>query len=365
MEKTLDCKKKDGVNGVRVYIISWSTHRQCTERPIGHPAQFRCPLVHRHQRRRGSAGKAGPGGLAPPTGQAHHPSIERQQPAINVKLILTSDLNQRIEKWGDLVSAVRADKPRFVLIAGNLLPKLDSFKGRKAFFAEMGQHFRAMKAAGPVTVLTYLGNDDAHVLEPQLAKLEAAGLCVNLNGRVHREEGLVFCGMNRVRDHPLGYKHWCARDGDYVACPQQFCGVGLTLDKDGNFVWLDNLLTYLSAKPSLGEELSRVKEQLRPGEVERSVWMVHQPPSGLGMDICEGGRQVGSPTVLKFIEDHQPLLGCSGQVHESPYQSGGNWMARVGRTVWVQPGQMGDRLHYACVELGGGLEVMGVRHSMF
>jgi hypothetical protein len=31
----------------------------------------------------------------------------------------------------------------------------------------------------------------------------------------------------------------------------------------------------------------------------------------------------------------------------------------------VQPGQMGHRLHYPCVELGGGLEVMGVRHSIF
>ena len=38
--------------------------------------------------------------------------------------------------------------------------------------------------------------------------------------------------------------------------------------------------------------------------------MVHQPPTGLGMHICADGRQVGSPTVLKFIENNQPLLGC-------------------------------------------------------
>ena len=68
--------------------------------------------------------------------------------------------------------------------------------------------------------------------------------------------------------------------------------------------------------------------------------MLHQPPSGLGMDICEDGRQVGSPTVQRFITDHQPLLGCSGHIHESPYRPGGRWMAQVGRTVWVQPGQM-------------------------
>jgi len=150
-------------------------------------------------------------------------------------------------------------------------------------------------------LLTYLGNDDAHVLEPLLDELEAEGLCINLNGRIHREDGLIFCGMNKVRDYPFGYKHWCVPDGDYVACPQQYCGEGLTLDARGNYFPLANLVEHLSAKPSIGDELHRLKEQLRAGEMERSIWMVHQPPTGLGMDICGDGKPVGSPTLLKFI----------------------------------------------------------------
>jgi uncharacterized protein len=282
-----------------------------------------------------------------------------------MKLILTSDLHQRIEKWGDLVVAAQAEKPRFVLIAGDLLPKLTNFNGQRAFFHKMREHLNAMKQAGPITIFTYFGNDDAHVLEPLLDELQTDGLCVNLNGRVHREEGLVFCGMNKVRDYPFGYKHWCARDGSFVACPQQFCGQGLTLDEHGKFVPLDNLVAYLSAKPSLGDELDRIRAQLQPGDMKRSVWMVHQPPTGLGMDICGDGRQVGSPTVLKFIEDHQPLLGCSGHIHESPYQPGGGWMAQVGRTLWVQPGQMGHRLHYVRVDLSEQRQVTECWHSTF
>jgi Icc-related predicted phosphoesterase len=280
-----------------------------------------------------------------------------------MQLILTSDLHQQIEKWGDLVSAVQKVKPRFVLIAGDILPKSEVASEQAAFFPEMGRCLQAMKQAGPVTVLTFLGNDDAHILEPRLDELEAAGLCVNLNGRVHREEALIFCGMNKVRDYPYGYKHWCASDGNYVACPEQACGEGLEMDEHGNFVPLANLVAYLSSKPSIGAELNRLREQLQAGEMARSVWMLHQPPIGLGLDISRDGR-VGSPTVLKFIEDHQPLLGCSGHIHESPYRAGGRWMAQVGRTVWVQPGQMGHRLHYACAELSDGLEVMGVRHSV-
>ena len=281
-----------------------------------------------------------------------------------MKLLITSDLHQRIAKWNDFVFAVETERPRFVLIAGDLLPKT-TFADQKAFFAEMRRMFHDLKQFRPVTLLTYLGNDDAHVLEPLLDQLQAEGLCVNLNGRIHREDGLVFCGMNKVRDYPFGYKHWCAPDGDYVACAQQFCGEGLTLDARGNYVPLANLLEYLSAKPSIGDELNRLKEQLRPGEMERSIWMVHQPPTSLGMDILGDGQQVGSPTLLKFIENNQPLLGCSGHIHESPYQRGGRWVARVGRTVWVQPGQMERRLHYVSLELTDRFAVTHIRHSIF
>ena len=177
-----------------------------------------------------------------------------------MKLVITSDLHQRIAKWDDLVSVVETQRPRFVLIAGDLLPK-GTFKEQKKFFGEMRKLLHKMKQFGQVTILTYLGNDDAHLLEPLLDEVQAEGRCINLNGRVHREKDLVFCGMNKVRDYPFGYKHWCASDGDYVACAEQLCGEGLTLDHRGNYVRLANLVKYLSAKPSIGDELDRLADE--------------------------------------------------------------------------------------------------------
>jgi Icc-related predicted phosphoesterase len=215
------------------------------------------------------------------------------------------------------------------------------------------------------TILTSFGNDDFHPLEPLLDDLAAKGLCVNLNGEVHRDDGLVFCGMNCVRDYPFGYRHWCAPDGDFIACPVQFCGEGLTLDAKGSWIELPNLREYLLAKPSLHDRLKSIRSQLTPDEIRRSVWLVHNPPADLGMDICYDGRQVGSPNILRFIKDTQPLFGCSGHIRESPYQPGGKWAARIGQTIWFQPGQEGSKLHYVALEIEDNPEIGNARHSVF
>jgi len=282
-----------------------------------------------------------------------------------MKLLLMSDLHQWNPKWERLVKAVEAARPRFVLIAGDLLPKQGGVQDQAAFFSDMRRHLSAMARVGPITVLTYLGNDDAHILEPRLDQLEADGCCINLNGRIHREAGLAFCGMNRVRDYPFGYKHWCAPDGEYVACPEQYCGQGLTLDQNGNWVQLDDLVAYLISKPSIGDELQRLASQLSADEIARSVWMVHQPPAEFGMDICGHGQRVGSPALTTFITEHQPLLGCSGHIHESPYQPGGRWYTREGHTVWLQPGQIERSLHFVTLEVTDEMQITGINHSVF
>jgi Icc-related predicted phosphoesterase len=137
------------------------------------------------------------------------------------------------------------------------------------------------------------------------------------------------------------------------------------LDERGEFVPLENLVQHLSAKPSIKQELDRLKQQLEEGEMRRSIWMIHQPPSDLGMGICRNGQRAGSPTVLQFAADNQPLFGCSGHIHESPYQAGGNWVVHVGRTVWVQPGQIDFQLHYVTLEITKTLGINSVRHSIF
>ena len=281
------------------------------------------------------------------------------------KIIATADLHQHPSKWELLVEAVVEQRPDVVLIAGDLLPKYGGFGMQREFFPELRGLLARVRDETSARVLLYLANDDAHYLEPLVDELEGDGLCINMAQRVYRADGLVYCGMNMVRDYPFGYKHYCVPDGDWVVDPVQFCGEGITFDDDGREVPIQNLRGYLLAKSSIEERLEQLKGQLQPGEMERSVWIVHQPPASLRMDLCGNGKLAGSPALFRFIQDNRPLVGLSGHIHESPHQPGGRWIASVDNTIWVQPGQVYDRLHYVTLDIVDGPAVTNVCHSIF
>lgn len=279
-----------------------------------------------------------------------------------VKLLLTSDVHQYIPKWDTLVEEAIAWQPAYVLIAGDHLPK-EGFESQRSFFPKLKQHLQKIKDQTPAEVITYFGNDDAHVLEPLLDQLANEGLCHNLNQKVWRSKHFTFCGMPMVRDYPFGYKHWCAPDGAYVKCPVQFSGEGVEINEHGQYVRIPDLQAYLTAKDSLFTSMEELRKQAEKlGPLNESIWMVHGPPAYLGMDICGNGERVGSPTITQFIKDHQPLVGISGHIHESPYQPGGQWHAQVGDTHWFQPGQIQSQLHSVKLVLKND-KVANYKHS--
>jgi len=67
----------------------------------------------------------------------------------------------------------------------------------------------------------------------------------------------------------------------------------------------------------------------------------------------------------RLLKEYQPLLGCSGHIHESPHQPGGRWSANIGSTLWVQPGQVDRRLHYVTLDITDAYACINVRHSVF
>jgi uncharacterized protein len=98
---------------------------------------------------------------------------------------------------------------------------------------------------------------------------------------------------------------------------------------------------------------------------ESAIFNIHVPPHATALDQCpkldkelrpvsSGGNPVmtsaGSRAVRELIEEHQPLLGLHGHIHE------GRGIARISRTVCVNPGSNYSEgiLNGSLIRLGSG-----------
>jgi len=70
----------------------------------------------------------------------------------------------------------------------------------------------------------------------------------------------------------------------------------------------------------------------------RTIAVIHSPPQGVGLDVTQDRRQVGSKSVLGFLLETQPALSLHGHIHESPIMTG-LWKVHIGATTACQPGQ--------------------------
>jgi Icc-related predicted phosphoesterase len=106
-------------------------------------------------------------------------------------------------------------------------------------------------------------------------------------------------------------------------------------------------------------------------DMNRCIFNVHVPPHGTVLDRCPKlddnlqvvfdmgnpvSMQAGCKALYKVIEEHQPVLGIHGHIHE------GRGNIKIGRTVCVNPGSVYPEgiLQGVLVTLSGG-EVSGVQ----
>jgi len=73
--------------------------------------------------------------------------------------------------------------------------------------------------------------------------------------------------------------------------------------------------------------------------MSHSIYVIHMPPSRLGLDVCANGSEVGSKAIHNFLERNQPLLSLHGHIHESP-ETSGKWRAKLGNALCIQPGRL-------------------------
>ncbi len=217
---------------------------------------------------------------------------------------------------------------------GDLLPHGRLHEEQARFIAEfLDPYFAACRDRG-IRCLFIPGNDDlaAHdsLLDAACGKYPVAS---NVARRLSAVGAYDFVGLDLVADFPFRLKDRARMDTRDAAFPPHSRG-GL-LSVPGGWREIPDWPAYARTLPTIEDELAALPA---PRDPVRAIYLLHGPPSGLGLDVCRGGAAVGSRAVLRFLERVQPLVALHGHIHESPQETG-TWKTAVGRTVCIQPGQ--------------------------
>jgi Icc-related predicted phosphoesterase len=226
-----------------------------------------------------------------------------------------------------------------VVNGGDMFPHGRLHEEQERFLREYLDPLFARYQAAGIRHLGLTANDDLRAHDPLFeAVCGKYPLAEDIAGRIVAVGGHEFIGMNLVTDFPFRLKDRARMDARGFRFPPQ-SGRGI-LSTPGGWEEIPDWPAYAATLPTIEEELSRLPE---PRDPAHAVYVLHGPPSGLGLDVCRGGAAVGSQATLAFLETRQPLLSLHGHIHESPEVSGA-WKATIGRTVCIQPGQSADGL---------------------
>ena len=213
-----------------------------------------------------------------------------------MKILILSDLhahNDVLEKMDDVFA-----KSDAVLFAGDFAACFKPETGKEALLQLCKKHD---------TIFAVLGNCDN---EDFLEDLEEQDVCVEKTIVYH--EGLAIAG---------------AGGGTYFTGKTQFEREEQDIIADFNIV--KNCVEEIGDK-SLWKNL---------------ILICHNPPKGKTVDAVNENLHAGSELFAKYIEENQPLAVVCGHIHE------GVGMEKIGETLVINPGSLGEAGSYAQMEI--------------
>lgn len=213
-----------------------------------------------------------------------------------MKILILSDLhahNDVLDKMDDVFA-----KSDAVLFAGDFAACFKPETGKEALLQLCKKHD---------TIFAVLGNCDN---EDFLADLEEQDVCVEKTLVYH--EGLAIAG---------------AGGGTYFTGKTEFEREEQDIIADFNIV--KNCVEETGDK-SLWKNL---------------ILICHNPPKGKTVDAVNENLHAGSELFAKYIEENQPLAVVCGHIHE------GVGMEKIGETLVINPGSLGEAGSYAQMEI--------------
>ncbi len=280
------------------------------------------------------------------------------------RLVYTSDLHGDLGLYrsaGEAAVRLRADA---LILGGDLCPGTPSGSSLRLplqqpefLLYQLSPLLDEWKQAHPMLrVFAIPGNDDCQTILPALEELEMNGLVENLHQEARTLGVYTLVGLSFVPPTPFHLKDFERRDGERGADGEAYT-YRCILGTPRGFLVIENFEAYLDSLPSLEEELRR----LPVDDPAHTVAVVHAPPFDTRCDVLFDGRHIGSKSLRRWIEKHQPRLTLHGHIHESPKLSG-TFFDRIGATTLINPGCDHARPHLVFIDLD---DLSELEHSIY
>ncbi|MBI4318195.1 MAG: metallophosphoesterase [Chloroflexi bacterium] len=259
-----------------------------------------------------------------------------------MRITFSSDMHGDDAKFQQLLAFARSLRAEVIVLGGDNLPHRafgrDLLDGQRQYATNaLARSLSDLLALCPVYLIP--GNDDFAAAYADLRDRVSNPELHLVHGAIAAlPDGRELVGYACVPQTPFSLKDFDRRD--LAADAPVTTPASALISSQDRMVSVSTPI-YLASQPSIEEELALLPVPHNPG---RAVYVFHSPPFGIGLDTAWSGEPLGSKAIASFVELHQPLATLHGHIHEAPACSG-TYVAYVGRTMCVNPGQERGRLH--------------------
>lgn len=262
-----------------------------------------------------------------------------------MKFIYACDIHGDTNKYEKLFQKAKEENIEYIILGGDLLPK----RGIRVIIQPefinrfLNEYFKKLNDNN-IKCILIPGNDDLEKFDIQINELcKRYTNIYNIDNKRLDIEDVSFIGLSKVLDHPFGSKNRVLIEEDLKMQPQ--LSEDIYINKDTAVITIEEWERYRETNIDKMEDI--LNNLPKVDKEKKTIYVFHNPPYGVGLDVCANGLQVGSKAIMKFLEDSNSYMSLHGHIHESPRISE-LWYNKLGKTICIQPGQteLGERECY-------------------
>lgn len=253
-----------------------------------------------------------------------------------MKFIYACDIHGDEYKYEKLLVEAIKQKVKYLVFGGDLLPKncSDRYNEQKIFIEKFFDNYFTKLKENNIKCICILGNDDLEQLDETFEnECNKFDNVFNIDNKKADLEDISFIGLSKVLDHPFGCKDRVVIE-ENLEMPFQLSKI-IYVEKCRNMLSVDEWKEYRKNVEKMENVLKKLPKAT---EGKKAIYVFHNPPFGVGLDVCIDKRQVGSKAITDFLTKSNAYMSLHGHIHES-YKVTGIWKNELNGTICIQTGQ--------------------------